>query len=195
MNKKQLIEFTEDIKKIYETGKIHAPIHLSGHGEEELIKIFKNIKRTDWVFGTWRSHYLWLLSGRSPKELKKQIVDGHSMHIYGDKFFTSAIVGGIAPIAVGIAWGIKKNNSKDHVWCFLGDGGVACGISRESITYSEGHDLPITFVIQNNGLQVNAVTEDTWGKGSKSKVIIYNYKRKYNHAGHGLNGEKKYVMF
>ena len=99
MNKKDLLKFTEDIKEIYEAGKIHAPIHLSGTNEKQLIKVFKDIKKADWIFGTWRSHYLWLLSGRSPKELKKQIVDGHSMHVYGNRFFTSAIVAGIAPIA------------------------------------------------------------------------------------------------
>ena len=45
MNKKDLINFEEEIKKIYENGKIRAPIHLSGNNETQLIKIFKKIRK------------------------------------------------------------------------------------------------------------------------------------------------------
>jgi hypothetical protein len=43
MNKLDLINFEKDIKKIYETGKIRAPIHLSGNNEDILIK--KSVKK------------------------------------------------------------------------------------------------------------------------------------------------------
>ena len=71
ITKEKLIKFEEDIKRIYETGKIKAPIHLSGNNEESLIKIFKKIKKKDWVFSTWRNHYHALLHGISPDWLKK----------------------------------------------------------------------------------------------------------------------------
>ncbi len=45
INKKDLINFELDIKKIYEAGKIKAPIHLSGNNEDSLISIFKKIKK------------------------------------------------------------------------------------------------------------------------------------------------------
>ena len=61
LNNNDLIEFEKDIKQIYEKGLIKAPIHLSGNNEKQLIKIFKNIKTTDWVFSTWRNHYHALL--------------------------------------------------------------------------------------------------------------------------------------
>ena len=44
MNKKDLIEFEDQIKALYENKKIKAPIHVSGNNEEQLIKIFKKIK-------------------------------------------------------------------------------------------------------------------------------------------------------
>ena len=44
IKKKDLIIFEEEIKKIYEAGKIKAPIHLSGNNEDKLIKIFRKIK-------------------------------------------------------------------------------------------------------------------------------------------------------
>ena len=54
---KSLKSFEELIKKKYEKGIIRAPIHLSGGNEKQLIKIFKKIKRSDWVISNWRSHY------------------------------------------------------------------------------------------------------------------------------------------
>lgn len=209
---KKLEEFNTEIIKIYESGKIRAPIHLSGSTdgkqEEFLIKFFRdnNINENTWLFGTWRSHFLWLLSGRNPEELKKQIIEGHSMHIYGHKFFTSAIVGGIAPIALGVAMGIKKNNSNEKVYCFLGCMGSLTGLATECIRYACGYKLPIIYVIENNDLSVTTLTLDSYGcetclekcdlfNEDKDCVIKYDYIRKYNHAGSALNGEKRFILF
>ena len=74
LNSKDLIKFELKIKKIYEEGKIKAPIHLSGGNENQLIKIFKKIKRNDWVISNWRSHYHALLHGIPEKlAFKKNI--------------------------------------------------------------------------------------------------------------------------
>jgi len=195
MQKSDLIKFEDEIKALWETGGVQAPVHLGGDNEEQLIEIFKGVKPTDWIFGTWRNHYQWLLSGRSPEELKKQIISGHSMHVFGDKFFTSAIVGGIAPIAVGVAYALKKSGSTDHVWCFLGDMGASTGIAIESMRYACGHKLPITFVIEDNGLSVKTDTLESWGCTGcgfndchlvGKKCVKYVYNRRYPHAGSGV---------
>ena len=59
----KLIAFEKEIADIYLMGKIHAPIHLSGGNEEQLLRIFKEIKTDDWCFATYRSHYHALLKG------------------------------------------------------------------------------------------------------------------------------------
>ena len=41
MDKKKLINFELNIKRLYEDKKIKAPIHLSRNNETQLIKIFK----------------------------------------------------------------------------------------------------------------------------------------------------------
>ena len=195
MDKNTLIKFEDDIAELYGEGKIRAPIHLGGDNENQLIEIFKKVGPDDYVFATWRNHYHWLLSGRDPKELKEQIVNGHSMHVFGKRFFTSAIVGGIAPIAVGVAMALKRKKDPSKVWVFIGDMGVLTGIARESITYAQGHDLPIIFIVEDNGLSVKTDTRKVWGTEDTNKVMSYKYKRKYNHAGHGENGKKAWVMF
>lgn len=188
--RKQLIDFEKNIAKIYEEGRIKAPIHLASGNENKLIKIFKDYKEGDWIVSTHRSHYHWLLSGRDPELLKKQILEGHSMHVVDDKFLTSAIVAGGPPIALGLALAIKLNGGQDRVWCFVGDAAFACGITQECINYAQGHDLPIIFVKEDNKCCVRACTADVWGKQKTKKVIKYKYCRTYPHAGTG-----KYVMF
>ena len=85
ISKNFLISFSNEIKNIYEKGKIRAPIHLSGNNENQLIKIFKNVKKQDWVFSTWRSHYHALLHGINPIWLKNEIIKGRSMGIINKK--------------------------------------------------------------------------------------------------------------
>ena len=111
INKKFLIDFEKKIKKIYEIGKIKAPIHLSGNNEDNLIKIFNRIDKKDWVFSTWRNHYHALLHGINSKWLNKEILSGRSMGIINKKknFFSSAIVGGIHTLGVYQLKKIKKN--------------------------------------------------------------------------------------
>ena len=111
---KNLLDFEKDIKRIYEKGLIKAPIHLSGNNEKQLIKIFKKINTKDWVFSTWRNHYHALLHGLNKKWLKKQIIKGKSMSInsFKKKFYSSAIVGGILPIALGVGLALKRKKSK-----------------------------------------------------------------------------------
>ena len=189
IDKNFLITFSDKIKKIYEKGKIKAPIHLSGNNEKQLIRIFKNVKKKDWVFSTWRSHYHALLHGINPKWLENEIIKGKSMGIINKKknFYSSAIVGGILPIALGVALSIKKKKLKNKVWVFVGDMTYETGVFHEVYKYSKNFKLPIKFVIEDNGLSTNTPTFKAWGKKQKIKrdLIYYKYKRKFPHHGTG----------
>ena len=191
ITEKELLDFELDIKKVYESGKIRAPIHLSGNNEAQLIKIFKKIKKNDWVFSTWRNHYHALLKGVPKDWLKKEIVAGRSMGINNikHKFYSSAIVAGIIPIALGVAKSInlknKKNTSK--VWVFIGDMTFETGMFHECYKYAKNHKLPLKFVVEDNNLSTNTPTNKVWIKKSKKPkdVIYYKYKRKFPHHGTG----------
>lgn len=190
ITKQMMIDFELEIVSIYEQGKIRAPIHLSKGNEDELIKIFKNIEENDWVFSTHRAHYHSLLKSRNPEWLKKEIVEGRSLHINSKeyKIFTSAIVGGNIPIALGVALA-QKIKGQGHTWCFVGDMAAEMGCFNESWKYAVGHNLPITYVIEDNDIAVYTPTKEVWGHSTKfnklEKVLIHKYKREYPHAGMG----------
>lgn len=189
MKKSDLIKFELEIKKLYEDGKIRAPIHLSGNNEDKLIAIFKKIKKTDWVFSTWRNHYHALLKGIPKEWLKKEIVAGRSMGINNKKyrFYSSAIVGGIIPIAMGVAKALKLKKKSSKVWVFIGDMTFETGIFHECYKYSKNYKLPIRFVVEDNNMSTNTPTNKIWIKKSKkpNDIIYYKYKRKYPHHGTG----------
>jgi pyruvate dehydrogenase E1 component alpha subunit len=187
--KEELIEFEQEMIKYWEAGRIPYPCHFSGGNEEQLIKIFKKIKPGDYIFSTHRSHYHYLLAGGTQENLKKMILEGNSMHIFDKElnFFTSAIVAGCHPIAVGVALALKKQNSNRHVWCFVGDGAEDEGHFYEAVKYVDGWDLPCTFVIEDNNLSVETPKEARWNKVTNLKwpkcVIRYKYVRTYPHVG------------
>lgn len=168
MNKQNLIDFSTKISKIYVEKNLRVTFHLSGGNEDQLIDIFKDIKETDYVFGTHRSHYHALLKGIPQEKVEASIIEGKSMYLFDRKrnFFTSCIIGGTAAIAVGVAWALKRKKSDQHVWCFIGDGTEDSGHFYEAMRYVDGWDLPCTFIIEDNNMAVNATKKDRWGTDS-----------------------------
>ena len=189
LTKKELIEFEDEIKELYLGAKIKAPVHFCKGNEDQLIEIFKWVKKDDWVFSTHRSHYHALLKGIPKEYVKKEILEGRSIHLNSKehKFFTSAIVAGSIPIALGTAMALKRKNSQNRVWVFIGDMCAETGAAHESVKYAKKNDLPINFVIEDNELSVNTPTKEAWGKENSEnvKIIKYKYVREYPHHGIG----------
>lgn len=188
MHKNELIEFEEDIKAHFLKGEIRAPIHLSSGNEDALIEIFKQIKDTDWVFSSHRNHLHALLHGIPKEWVKGEILAGRSMHLNSreHKFMSSSIVGGCLPIAIGVAIALKMKGSSDRVYVFVGDMAAETGIFHECSKYAGRNDLPITFVIEDNGLSTNSPTQEVWGlEDGKPNIISFKYVRGYPHINVG----------
>ncbi|MEK6820280.1 MAG: thiamine pyrophosphate-dependent enzyme, partial [Nanoarchaeota archaeon] len=190
ITKQELIDFETKIAQHWEQGKLFSPVHLSGGNEDELIEIFKEVREGDYIFSNHRSHYHYLLAGGSPETLEKDILDGKSMHISDRKlnFFTSSIVAGCAPIAAGVALALKKQGSKKHVWCFVGDGAEESGHFYEAVRYVDGWNLPCTFIVEDNDRSVATPKSDRYNKSEMnwpSCVRKYYYTAKYPHYDTG----------
>jgi TPP-dependent pyruvate/acetoin dehydrogenase alpha subunit len=203
MVKEELIDFETEIGNIFNSGGIKAPIHLYSGNEDFIIEIFKEIDiQDDWVCCTWRNHYQGLLKGIPREIFKQNIIEGKSMiaNMPEYKFICSSIVGGIPSIASGIALSIKLRNKKNHVWCWVGDMSAETGAFHEAYKYSLNHDLPITFIVEDNKKSVCTPTPDVWkrqrpyyleseytgGLLRQKNLIYYQYtNEKYPHAGAG----------
>ena len=195
MNKEKLIKFEEEIATLFNEGKIFSPVHLYQGNEDKIIEIFKKIKSQDWVFCSWRSHYQCLLKGVPEEEIKSEILSGRSISLCFPeyKIYSSALVGGSLPIAVGTAMSVKIKKEKNvMVYCFMGEMTSETGIAHECIKYSRNLNLPIHFIVEDNAKSVCTDTRKAWMQkklsyeGVKDKfVTFYSYNSKWPHAGAG----------
>lgn len=203
MHKQELIDFETKIEQLYKDAKVRGPIHLRNGNEDALIEIFKRISNKDYVFSTWANHLHALLKGIPKEKIENRILESQSMAMNFPeyRFYTSAIVSGISPISIGTALSIKRNGINSKVWCFLGDMSFRTGISHESIVYAISNNLPIVFVIEDNGKSVDTPTQNAWGsigteelvamykmmirEDSLCDIVYYQYESTYPHSGTG----------
>jgi len=189
ISKEELIAFEADIAHRFEAGEVKGPIHLSGGNEDQLIRIFQEVRPHDWIFSTYRSHYHALLHGVPPDLVRERILAGHSMNLKWPeyRFFTSAIVGGCLPIAVGVAVAIRRLRAiyGEIVWCFVGDMCATTGAFHDAVQYADGWNLPIQFVVENNGHSVCTPTAETWDMcidfSWSKRITHYLYTSPYPH--------------
>ena len=192
-----LQDFEQEIADIFATGVLRAPVHLRKGREAQLIKIFEenNIGDDDYVFGFWDSHELALLKGVPREEVKESIMQGNSIALCfkEHKVLCSGIVGSLMGTATGTAWSLKNSGSSGRVFLFCGDMSAETGVFHEAVKYAVNFDLPVTFIVSDNGLSVMTDTRETWGhkepwfKGTRfeEKIIYYTYKNEWPHSGLG----------
>lgn len=192
-----LIEFENLVCEAWKNKEIRSPVHLYYGNEKEMINVFENVREQDWVFCSWRSHYQCLLKGVPPDRLLQDIKNGRSISLNYPEFrvMSSAIVTGVIPIATGKSFDIKRKGLDEHVYCFVGDMTAETGCFMENWKYAYHHDLPITFIVEDNGKSVCTETSKVWKQDTCSgevfsrlfpkKVVYYKYENKYPHAGTG----------
>jgi len=204
VTKDQLILFENKIGDLFNQGQIKAPIHLYSGNEDTIIEVFKDIDiENDWICCTWRNHYQGLLKGIPESVMQENIMNGKSMvmNLPEYKFICSSIVGGIPSIAAGIAFALKHQNKNNRVWCWVGDMSAETGAFHEAYKYSLNHNLPITFVVEDNKKSVCTPTPDIWNRDQpyylnskyeggilkQPNLYYYQYTNdKYPHAGAGM---------
>ena len=195
LNATDLIAFEDEVAERFNSGRIRAPVHLYSGNEAAMIEVFKDVQPNDWVFCSWRSHYQCLLKGVPAAEVMAEIMAGRSISLCfpAQRVYSSAIVGGVLPIAVGTAMAMARSGEAARVHCFIGDMTAETGIAHESLKYSRNHRLPIRFIVEDNAVSVCTDTRAAWNQPRLSfddvrdeYVHHYRYETRYPHAGAGV---------
>lgn len=152
----------EKIVEIYATDVVKSPVHLSIGQEFISVGVCEALRASDVVFGTYRSHALYLAKGGALNAMWAELFGkrdgcargkGGSMHLSAPDagmMGTSAIVATGIPNAVGFALAEKMRGSDKVVAVFFGDGAVDEGVFHESMNFAALKKLPVLFVCENN---------------------------------------------
>jgi TPP-dependent pyruvate/acetoin dehydrogenase alpha subunit len=152
----------EKIAELYAEQQMRCPTHLYTGQEAVSAGVCQNLRKTDYVFSSYRSHGSYIAKGGSIKELFAELYGketgcskgkGGSMHIACKRvnfMGTSALVGGIIPIAAGAAFSSSMKKSDRVSVVFFGDGATEEGVFHETLNFAALKKLPIVFVCENN---------------------------------------------
>lgn len=155
--------FEERAVRAYQQGKIGGFLHDYIGQESIAVGAVSVMGEHDHVITAYRDHGHALAVGMGMNELMAELFGkytgcskgkGGSMHFFApDKHFWGGhgIVGGQTPLGAGLAYALKYKGIKGAALCFLGDGAVNQGAFHESLNLASLWDLPVVYVIENNG--------------------------------------------
>jgi thiol-disulfide isomerase/thioredoxin len=151
----------------YSSGLMRTPVHLCVGQESIPVGLSEHLFHYDKVLSNHRSHGHYLAKGGSLLALFGEILGkqigcakgrGGSQHLIdlSANFIASApILGGTIPIAAGVAFAIKLQETDGIVVVYLGDAVLEEGVLFETLSFASLHSLPILFVVENNRLSVH----------------------------------------
>jgi TPP-dependent pyruvate/acetoin dehydrogenase alpha subunit len=162
----------QEIARLYPSDKIMSPVHLSIGQEPVAVGVCAAMAAEDAVFGTYRSHAMYLAKGGDLRKMMAELYGkvtgcargkGGSMHLIDvehNVMGASAVVGTTLPQAVGYAFAIKARKQKRIVVCFFGEGATEEGVFYESLQFAALKKLPIIFVCENNHYAIHSRFHD-----------------------------------
>ena len=157
----------EEIARVYPSDVIKSPVHLSIGQEAVSVGLCEALRPEDAVFGSYRSHALYLAKGGDLRAMIAELYGketgcakgkGGSMHLVdvaAGVFGTSAVVGTTIPHAVGYAYALRLRREPRIVAAVFGDGATDEGVFYESLNFAALKQLPVLFVCENNGYAIH----------------------------------------
>jgi pyruvate dehydrogenase E1 component alpha subunit len=155
--------FEERSLRAYNQGKIGGFLHLYIGQESVAAGIVSLMEKDDHIITAYRDHGHALAVGMSMNECMAEMYGKHtgcskgkggSMHFFApDKNYWGGhgIVAGQTPLGAGLAFALKYKGLKGCALTFLGDGAVNQGSFMETLNLASLWDIPVVFVIENNG--------------------------------------------
>src|SRR5438045_940750 len=138
----------EEIIRVYPTDRIMSPVHLSIGQEAISVAVCQAINRDDIVYGSYRSHALYLAKGGNLNAMIAELYGkatgcakgkAGSMHLIdasAGMMGASAVVATTIPQAVGHALAISMRKEPKIVVSVFGDGSIEEGAFHESVNFA-----------------------------------------------------------
>ncbi|MFC4942961.1 pyruvate dehydrogenase (acetyl-transferring) E1 component subunit alpha [Pseudonocardia sp. GCM10023141] len=182
--------FEERAAQGYTQAKIGGYCHLNLGEEATVVGLMAALRPDDYLFTNYREHGYAIAKGIEPGRVMAELYGrttgtskgwGGSMHMFdaGKRLLGGyGIVGGQVPLATGAALAIDYRGGDEVVMCQMGDGTTNIGAFHESLNIAALWNLPIVYVVVNNGLGMGTTVE-------KSSAEPELYKRGSAYRMHG----------
>jgi len=184
--------FEEAVIDKKEENLILGPVHTTIGQEATDVGVCAALSHRDYIIGTHRSHGYMVAKGTDLNAMMAEIYGkstgtnggkGGSMHvsdISNGSLGASGIVGSGMPLACGSGFASKYKKDGKITCVFFGDGAAHEGTFHESLNLAAVWNLPIIFLLKNNGLAITTTLKQT--------TLTQDF---YTHAGtYGMQGYK-----
>lgn len=163
--------FEERSLRAYQAKKIGGFLHLYIGQEAVAVGCCSLMDKDDHIITAYRDHGHAIAVGMDTKPLMAELYGkatgcskgkGGSMHYFDPtrNFWGGhGIVGGQVPLGIGLGYAIKYKGLKGAAMVFMGDGAVNQGAVHESYNLASLWNLPVVFVIENNGYSMGTSQE------------------------------------
>jgi len=163
--------FEERAAQGYTQAKIGGYCHLNLGEEATVVGLLAAMRPDDYLFTNYREHGYALAKGIEPGRVMAELYGrttgtskgwGGSMHLFDAQarlLGGYGIVGGQVPLATGAALAIDYRGGDEVVVCQMGDGTTNIGAFHESLNIAALWNLPIVYVVVNNGLGMGTTVE------------------------------------
>ena len=163
--------FEQQALKYYNQGIMGGFLHLYNGQESVAVGTASLMNGHDEIITAYRDHGHALAVGMGMNECMAELFGkgtgcskgkGGSMHFFApDKHYWGGhgIVAGQTPLGLGLAFAIKYKKINGCAVAFLGDGAVNQGVFSECLNMAALWDLPIVYVIENNGYSMGTSLE------------------------------------
>lgn len=168
--------FEERAARSYTQAEIGGYCHLNLGEEATVVGLMSAMESSDYLFTNYREHGYALGRGIAPGRIMAELYGrsdgvskgwGGSMHLFDLEtrlLGGYGIVGGQVPLATGAALAIDYRGGPEAVVCVMGDGTTNIGAFHESLNIAALWDLPIVYVVVNNGLGMGTTVEKASGE-------------------------------
>lgn len=186
--------------EMYARAKIGGYCHLNLGEEATVVGLMAALESRDYLFTTYRDHGYAIVRGVEPGAVMAELFGkstgvvggrGGSMHLFDMKLRMLGgygIVGGQIPPATGAAFAIRYRSEpgpgSEVVMCLLGDGATNIGAFHESLNLAGLWNLPIVYVIVNNGLGMGTSVEK-----ASAEPELYRRGSAYRIPGERVDGD------
>lgn len=156
-------KFEQAALQSYQKGKMGGFLHLYIGQEATAVGTVSVMNEHDHLITAYRDHGHGIAVGMNMNECMAELYGkftgcskgkGGSMHFFAPEkryWGGHGIVGGQTPLGLGIAYALKYKGVKGCAVCYLGDGAVNQGVFHESLNLASLWDIPIVYIIENNG--------------------------------------------